>query len=602
MANHDIVPVHLAVKAMRDSGYKNAAYAIAELIDNSIQAGATKVELLCAEKVEFLKQRQRSRIQEIAVLDNGSGMDASILRMALQFGNGTRLNDRSGIGRFGMGLPNSSISQAQRVDVWTWQNGLDSAIHAYLDIGEIETGYLSEVPEPQPSAIPTMWHRVGGDALSSQSGTLVVWSKLDRIMWRTARAIIDNSEMLVGRMYRYFLHDGSVSVRMAWFDMDAAKQPPEERYAVPNDPMYLIAPTSCPAPFDDQPMFELFGQPNVLNIKMYGEVHPVTITFSVAKQSARDGRNGQNPGSLPHGKHAANNLGLSLVRARRELELDPGWAIAYDPIERWWGVEVQFPPALDDLFGVTNNKQSARNFASLAKQDIEELIKDNRTYSSAMRELEADQDPNAPLLEIAQHISKNISSMRALLKAQTKGIRSERKRHDELHAVEKGTLVTRKRTEEGYIGESDNQEKSLTPDEREEQIKDLLTDEGVMDFEAREIAAQTVSRGLKYTFASLSLDSPSFFDVKSRGGAIHVSLNMAHPAYPKLIEVLDDEVSNVERDDLEDRLVKAREGLRLLLMAWARYEDEQPDGARRSKAQDARWDWGRVAREFLEEQ
>jgi hypothetical protein len=219
-----------------------------------------------------------------------------------------------------------------------------------------------------------------------------------------------------------------------------------------------------------------------------------------------------------------------------------------------------------------------------------------------MRELEADQDPNAPLLEIAQHISKNISSMRALLKAQTKGIRSERKRHDELHAVEKGTLVTRKRTEEGYIGESDNQEKSLTPDEREEQIKDLLTDEGVMDFEAREIAAQTVSRGLKYTFASLSLDSPSFFDVKSRGGAIHVSLNMAHPAYPKLIEVLDDEVSNVERDDLEDRLVKAREGLRLLLMAWARYEDEQPDGARRSKAQDARWDWGRVAREFLEEQ
>lgn len=46
MANHDIVPAHLVVKAMRDSGYKNAAYAIAELMDNSIQAGATKVELL----------------------------------------------------------------------------------------------------------------------------------------------------------------------------------------------------------------------------------------------------------------------------------------------------------------------------------------------------------------------------------------------------------------------------------------------------------------------------------------------------------------------------------------------------------------------------
>ena len=34
MTNHDIVPTHLVVKAMRDSGYKNAAYAIAELMDN----------------------------------------------------------------------------------------------------------------------------------------------------------------------------------------------------------------------------------------------------------------------------------------------------------------------------------------------------------------------------------------------------------------------------------------------------------------------------------------------------------------------------------------------------------------------------------------
>ena len=47
--DNSIVPAHLAVKAMRDNGYKNAAYAIAELIDNSIQHGATIVELLCAE-------------------------------------------------------------------------------------------------------------------------------------------------------------------------------------------------------------------------------------------------------------------------------------------------------------------------------------------------------------------------------------------------------------------------------------------------------------------------------------------------------------------------------------------------------------------------
>lgn len=59
---HDIVPAHLAVQAMRDNGYKNAAYAIAELMDNSIQAGATQVELLCGEKKQQVGSRMRSRI------------------------------------------------------------------------------------------------------------------------------------------------------------------------------------------------------------------------------------------------------------------------------------------------------------------------------------------------------------------------------------------------------------------------------------------------------------------------------------------------------------------------------------------------------------
>ena len=103
----EIIPLRLAIKAMRDSGYKNTAYALAELIDNAAQANATMIEVLCVERRELVRERERSRLHEIAVLDNGTGMDARTLRMALQFGNGTRLDDRSGIGRFGMGLPNA---------------------------------------------------------------------------------------------------------------------------------------------------------------------------------------------------------------------------------------------------------------------------------------------------------------------------------------------------------------------------------------------------------------------------------------------------------------------------------------------------------------
>ena len=50
----NIVPASLAVKAMRDSGYKNAAYAIAELVNNAVQAGASTVEILCQEDEELV--------------------------------------------------------------------------------------------------------------------------------------------------------------------------------------------------------------------------------------------------------------------------------------------------------------------------------------------------------------------------------------------------------------------------------------------------------------------------------------------------------------------------------------------------------------------
>ena len=89
---HEIIPQHLAIRSMRSSGYRDTAHALAELIDNSIQAGeeinaCTQVEVICVDKTELVKERQRRRIDRIAVYDNACGMDAETLRIALQFGS-----------------------------------------------------------------------------------------------------------------------------------------------------------------------------------------------------------------------------------------------------------------------------------------------------------------------------------------------------------------------------------------------------------------------------------------------------------------------------------------------------------------------------------
>ena len=373
----DFVPTALAVNAMRDNGYKNAAYAIAELIDNSIQARATSVELLCVESEEQLAQRRRRRIRQVAVLDNGVGMNAEELRQALQFGNGTRLNDRSGMGRFGMGLPSASISQCRRLEVWTWQSGPDKPMHTYLDLGEIERVEIQEVPIPAEIPIPEFWRHAGKSF--GPTGTLVVWSELDRCTWRTAKSIISNSEFIVGRMYRKFIDSGQVTIKMATF-LEGVPQPESEGYSLANDPGYLMPNTSTPEPFQNKPMFEKYGEAWEVKPKIAfnGEQHEVTIRFSVASEDARKlSPTGVVAGNQPHGKHAARNVGVSVVRAGRELELEQSWVIAYDPRERWWGVEVEFPPSLDEVFGVTNNKQTARYFSETPTLDS--LLEDGQT-------------------------------------------------------------------------------------------------------------------------------------------------------------------------------------------------------------------------------
>jgi hypothetical protein len=589
--NFDLVPTHLAVQAMRDNGYRNTAFAVAELIDNAIQAGATDVELLCCESEELVRERVRRRLKHVAVLDNGSGMDRDVLRMALQFGNGTHLKDRSGIGRFGMGLPSASISQCKLVDVWSWKNGLSNALHTQIDLKAVEERAMREVPEPEVLPIPKMWEEAA-DSLGN-TGTLVVWSNIDRAMWRTAQTLIRNSEFVIARMYRRFLNEGKASIRMSAFSEGDPSHPAIDQYAVANDPGYLMVPSSTPSPYDSAPMFEPDGDSWQIQheIEFQGQRHLVNIRFSFARKEARQR---SNAGATPYGKHAAKNVGVSLVRADRELDMDEALVVSYDPRERWWGVEVDFPPALDELFGVTNNKQAARNFSDIATN-----FKLLSLTTEEMEQLFDDEDPTGPLFEIIRLINSRLELLRAAIKIQSRGSGTSRRRYDPDAPEVQGTEVTRERQKEGYSGLSDAGEELPDP-ERKDELKSELVDSGLSEDQAEELAARTISSGIKYTFAEADLEGRSFFTVRPVAGEILIKININHPAYTNLVEVLEERVDeDAPEEELRARLERARRGLKLLLMAWARYEDEQSSDTQREAVQDIRTDWGRVAYRFL---
>ena len=95
------------LEALRGLGYSTAT-ALADLIDNSIAAGAKTVHL------RFFWAGSASIIH---ILDDGDGMDATELDRAMRLGERSPLEMRAAhdLGRFGLGLKTASLSQCRRL-------------------------------------------------------------------------------------------------------------------------------------------------------------------------------------------------------------------------------------------------------------------------------------------------------------------------------------------------------------------------------------------------------------------------------------------------------------------------------------------------------
>ncbi len=623
-----IINTSMAVDAMRDSGYKSTAHALAELIDNSIEAGATTIELFGVEKREMRDRRKTSRLTHLAVLDNGIGMNGDELRGSLRYGHGTR-SQRRGIGRFGMGLPNSSMSQAKRVDVWSWQNGVTNALHTWLSVDEVSEG-RREIPEPRLDPIPDMYMQ-GSRFGCETTGTLVVWSELDRVEWRRAAKTFEHAEFLIGRIYRRFL--AIQSDRLHPQDPRNEEIGPQRKIICipmeistdgeecsvdansiiqvrPNDPLYLMSGTSCPEDFGPPPMFrELPTGPIVLDVPHKGEMHSVRIRASHSRPHVRDSKHieaewpsnfaGGDAGRTPWGKHAANNLGVSVMRAHREIEIDQGWANDYDPTERWWKVEIDFPPSLDEIFGVTNNKQGAMTFQRIAHFKWErERLEDEETHKDVKDRMEADGDPRIHLLELHGQVHKAIEYLRRQVKLykQTRGSRHSDDGSDTANQLATGEIE--RRIDEGHRGQSDVMEQDISEEERQSHEVKSMLNLGLNVDEALRLVVETREAGDKVRWIQAHQDSESFFGVESLPGVIQVVLNSSHPVSRELYDILHLDTEEMDVDDISERLQRSAAAFRLLLYSWARYEDEQYNGSKR-QIQKTRREWGKYAEDFF---
>lgn len=162
-------PATALINGIRAIGYSFST-AVADIIDNSISAMATSVDIY---------SDPLDKEPYFSILDNGVGMSKSELINAMTFGskrNG-RVDSPDDLGRFGLGLKSASLSQCRKLIVITKQENDINAMSYDLDI--IQQTNKWEVLELTFDEIKN--EECFNELLKYNSGTLVIWKEFDKL-------------------------------------------------------------------------------------------------------------------------------------------------------------------------------------------------------------------------------------------------------------------------------------------------------------------------------------------------------------------------------------------------------------------------------------
>ncbi|HEU4403959.1 MAG TPA: ATP-binding protein [Polyangiaceae bacterium] len=343
------------LRGMRDLGYKNPAWALAEELDNAFQADANVVAIRFG-----FEPGNKTRVKPdvVAVCDNGNGMIPEMISYAVRWGGTDREGDRTGLGRYGYGLPSSVVSLAKRYTVYSKVSGGDwHAVTVDIDRLAAAAGDVKETEallEPREAKLPAWVTKAGKgddgiDLSALKSGTVIVLEELDRLKRLSGWIKVDTLRTKLlqhfGVIYRHWIPERRVLV--------------DGMQAQAVDPLFLMEHGRF---FSETPVRARRVEARTFEVETArGTTGSVSIRASVLPPHFQLA----DPNQYGHKGAKTNNRlgimkdynGLIICRGGRQIDcVSPRWT-KFQNYDAHIKIEINFDPELDEYFGITTAKQ-----------------------------------------------------------------------------------------------------------------------------------------------------------------------------------------------------------------------------------------------------
>ncbi len=333
-------PAKSLILGIRAIGYSFST-AVADIIDNSISAGATKIDLYSDADNEN---------SYFCFLDNGCGMNVLELENAMLLGSNRedKVDTTLELGRFGLGLKSASFSQCRQFIVVSKKYRRTNAMTFDLDIVEEKNQWLiGKLNDEDIAFLPIVSKLDNYD-----TGTLVIWKKFDKIEGHaknfndTFRSLIAESKKHIEFVFHRFTN----KIKFRFNEKEIEKRDP-----------FLIESIGR----------QQTGRTTAINVEgEFIKITPYTLPFANSLTSEEKALLG-NPKSI------YDDQGFYLYRNERLISwgswLRMGIKSELNKLAR---VKVDIPSTLDDIWMIDVKKSSAK-IPDKIKDQIKASVEDS---------------------------------------------------------------------------------------------------------------------------------------------------------------------------------------------------------------------------------